>query len=158
MFGVVVCPRCGRGKGVALKQKTTVCSCGFEIRVTPSKVRGRAATARELVSLVRRANAQAAGGLEAYEKAITPRKAARIQDVHARVIAAVGSNGDRATRVRNAAAELSRELERFTRADWGKVLAGLRIMDAEEALDALLRTNAVFEPKAGFYRAVGLTA
>lgn len=141
-----------------MKQKTTTCACGFEIRVVPMKIRARADTARQLVPLVGRLNAQIAGGLEAYERAVTPRRRTRIRDVHARVIAAVPKEGDRATRIRAAAVELSRELEVFTLDDWSKVLAGLGIPEPEGALDALIRANAVFEPKAGFYRTVGLTA
>jgi hypothetical protein len=158
MYGVVLCPRCKRAKGVDLKQKTTTCQCGFEIRVVPARVRARAETARELAPLVGRANAQIAGGLDAYERDAQPRKRARIRDVHARIIAAIPKGGDRTSRVHAAAMELSRELELFTRDDWIRVVSGLGIPDPEVALDSLIRSNAVFEPKAGFYRIVGLTA
>src|SRR5213596_3502262 len=73
MYGVIVCPRCKRAKGVDLKQKTTTCACGFEIRIAPSRVRARADTARELASLVGQVSAELAGGLAAYRKAATPR-------------------------------------------------------------------------------------
>lgn len=158
MFGVVVCPRCRKAKGVDLKKKTTTCACGFEIRIVPDRIHARAGTARELASMVGRLNAEIAGGLDAYERAAAPRKRARIRDVHARVIAAVPRSGDRATRFRAAAIELSKELELFTLEDWGKVMAGLGMPKAESALDALIRSNVVFEPKAGYYRTVGLTA
>lgn len=158
MFGVVVCPRCHRAKGVDLKQKTTTCSCGFEIRVVPERIRGRAGTARELAPLVGRHNAEIAGGLDAYERALAPKKRARVRDVHARVIASVVRRGDRVTRIRAAAIALSNELELFTLEDWRKVLSGLGISEAEAALDALIRSNAVFEPKPGYYRTVALTA
>ncbi len=157
-YGVVVCPRCKRAKGVGLKQKTTTCSCGFEIRVTPARVRARAESARELAPLVGSINAEVAGGLKAYEQALAPRKRRRSQDVHTRVVAAVPRTGDRSTRVRTAAVELTRELELFTFDDWSHVLVGLGIADPRAALDALIRANAVFEPKAGFYRTIGLTA
>src|SRR5439155_218726 len=61
MYGVIVCPRCKRAKGVDLKQKTTTCACGFEIRIAPSRVRARADTARELASLVGQVSAELAG-------------------------------------------------------------------------------------------------
>lgn len=158
MYGVIVCPRCKRAKGVDLKQKTTTCACGFEIHVAPSRIRARAGTARELAGLVGRWNAEIAGGMKEYESFAAPRKRSRIRDVHARVVAAIPKGGDRSTRIRAAAFELSRELELFTREDWAKILAGLGIPDPEAALDTLIRANAVFEPKAGFYRTVGLTA
>src|SRR6266480_6501626 len=72
MYGVVVCPRCKRAKGVDLKQKTTTCLCGFEIRVVPARVRARANTARELAPLVGQVSAEIAGGLKAYREAAAP--------------------------------------------------------------------------------------
>lgn len=157
MYGVVVCPRCKRAKGVDLKQKTTACSCGFEIRVLPAKVRARAQTARELAPLVARVNAEIAGGLKIVERDLAPPKRPRIRDVHARVVAAVPKEGDRVSRIRAAALELTKELQVFTLEDWTKVLVGLGIPEPEAALDALIRNNAVFQPKEGFYRTVGLT-
>ncbi len=156
MYGVVVCPRCHKAKGVDLRQKTTACPCGFEIRVTPARVKARAATPRELAPLVGQVNAELAGGTRTVQQALAPPKRPRPREVHARVIAAVPKAGDRTTRIRAAAAELTSELEVFTRDDWARVLEGLGIPDAEAALDALLRANAVFEPKEGFYRSVDL--
>ncbi len=156
MYGVVVCPRCKRAKGVDLKQKTTTCACGFEIRVLPARVRGRAATARELAPLVGQVNAELAGGTKVVQKAFAPAKKARPCEVHARVIAAIPTHGDRSSRMRAAAVELTNELELFTRDDWMQVLAGLGLADAEGALAVLLDANVVFEPKPGFYRVVDL--
>jgi hypothetical protein len=157
MYGVVVCPRCKRAKGVDLKQKTTTCMCGFEIHVLPARVRARAATARELAPLVGQVNAELAGGTRAVQQALALPKRPRPKQVHARVIAAVPKTGDRTTRIRAAAVELTSELEVFTRDDWSRVLEGLGISDPEGALESLVRANSVFEPKEGFYRAVDLT-
>ncbi len=157
MFGVVVCPRCHRAKGVDLKQKTTTCSCGFMIRVVPSRVRGRAATGRELAPLVGQVNAELAGAAKTVQKLLAPHKKARPRDVHARVVAAVPARGDRSAKVRAAAVELTNELELFTRDDWARVLDGLGISEADGALETLLSANVVFEPKPGFYRVVDLT-
>lgn len=157
MYGVVVCPRCKRAKGVDLKQKTTTCSCGFTIHVLPARVKARAATARDLAPLVGEVNAELAGGTRAVQQILVPPKRARPREVHARVIAAVPKDGDRTSRIRAAAAGLTNELEVFTLDDWTRVLDGLRIPNAEAALESLVRSNAVFEPRAGFYRAVDLT-
>jgi len=156
MYGVVVCPRCKRAKGVDLKQKTTTCACGFEIRLAPGRIRTRAATARELPPLVGQVNAELAGGTRAVQQAFALPRRPRPKEVHARVIAAVPKSGDRASRIRAAAVELTNELEVFTKDDWSRILEGLGIPDAETALESLLRANAVFEPKEGFYRAVDL--
>ncbi len=157
MYGVVVCPRCKRAKGVDLKQRTTTCACGFTIHVAPARVKAKAATPRDLAPLVGQVNAELAGGTRAVQQLLAPPKRPRQRDVHARVIAAVPKQGDRNARIRAAAAELTNELEVFTRDDWARVLEGLGIPDPENALESLVRSNAVFEPKEGFYRAVDLT-
>ena len=157
MYGVVVCPRCKRAKGVDLKQKTTTCLCGFEIRVVPSRVRARANTARELAPLVGQVSAEIAGGLKAYREAAAPVRRIRPRDVHLRVIGIASKAQGRANRVRAAAVELTRELEVFSMPDWDRVLAGLGIPHPEEALAALVRANLVLEPTSGFYRAVSLS-
>jgi hypothetical protein len=157
MYGVVVCPRCRRAKGVDLKQKTTTCSCGFEIHVVPARVRARAATARDLAPLVGQVAAEIAGGAAEVQRAMVPPRNPRPSQVHARVIAAVPQRGDRSSKVRAAAVELTNELELFTRDDWSRVLDGLGVPDADSALAVLLDANVVFEPKPGFFRAVDLT-
>ena len=157
MYGVVVCPRCRRAKGVDLKQKTTTCSCGFEIRVLPARVRARAATPRELAPLVGQVNAELGGGAQVVAKAFATPKKARPREVHTRVIAAIPKEGDRASKVRAAAFQLTNELEVFTKDDWIRVLEGLGIPEPAGALAALQDANVEFEPRAGFNRAVDLT-
>ena len=154
MFGVVVCPRCHRAKGVELSKRTTSCSCGFEIRVVLARLPVRVGTERELVEAVRRVSAELAGGLAEYEKAIALRPRKRIGDVHARVVVIAMKAGDKAHRIRASAIELSKELEMFSYGDLRAVLEALGIQDVEESLDELLRSNVVYEPREGFYRAV----
>jgi len=154
MFGVVVCPRCHRAKGVDLKQKTTTCPCGFEIRVQPSRIRARVGTERELIESVRRIQAELAGGLAEYERAAAPPRKKRIGEVHARVAAVAKKAGDRAHRIRAAAESLTEELEVFSVEDLRTVLEALGIHDVAGALEELLAANVVYEPKEGFYRAI----
>ncbi|OGS51170.1 MAG: hypothetical protein A3K65_05580 [Euryarchaeota archaeon RBG_16_68_12] len=154
MYGVVVCPRCRRAKGVDLGRKTTTCPCGLEIRVVPSRVKVQVGTSRELIEAVQRANAELGGGLGIVERASAPRRRRPSRDVHQRVVALAAKAGDRAHRVRAAATELTRELEVFSYDDLRAVLLGLGIDDVEEALDELLHANVVYEPREGYYRAV----
>lgn len=157
MFGVVVCPRCRRAKGVDLKQKTTACACGFEIHVTPSRIRERAATARELAPLVGHVNAEVAGGLDAYRKAAAPTRRRRPRDVHVRIVGIASQSRSQISRLRSAAVELTRELEVFSLEDWSRVLADLGIPRPEEALSNLVRENFVLQPREGFYRTASLS-
>src|SRR3989442_1449063 len=125
-------------------------------RRSPRRIRGRAESARELAPLVGKVSAELAGGTEEYRRAQAPVSRRRSRDVHVRVIAVAGKGRDRASRVRSAAIELTRELEVFSLSDWERVLAGLGIPNPAEALATLVEENTVFEPKAGFFRAVAL--
>lgn len=140
-----------------LGQKTTVCSCGFEIRVAPARIRARASTARELVPIVARINAEIAGGQAEYAKAAAPRRKRRSRDVHARVVAQASKARDRARRLRAAALGLTEELVVFSFEDWRRVLEALGIADSERALQGLVRANEVYEPRPGFFRSVDVS-
>ena len=157
MYGVIVCPRCNRAKGVDLEQKTTTCVCGFEIHVLPARIRARATSAREIAPLVGKVNAEIAGGLETYLRDAAPVRRRRSKDVHLRVAGIASKAHDRVGRIRSAAIELTRELEVFSLGDWTRVLEALGVPRAEEALAALMRANFVHEPKAGFYRTVSFS-
>jgi Ser/Thr protein kinase RdoA (MazF antagonist) len=151
MFGVVVCPRCGRAKGVELPKKTTECECGFEIRVTSGAVRFETSDARGLAAAVGRINAELHGGTKDVEAAERPKR--RSKNAYARVIAEA-SRGDRRQRMRVAAEALAREFVLFTAEDWRQVTEALAIPNPRGCLEELVRGNVVYEPKPGFYRTV----
>ena len=153
MFGVIVCPRCGRAKGVELPKKTTSCPCGFEIRVLPSRVRFETANARELAAAVGRINAEIRGGSEEVA-AFAPKRARRSRDAYARVVADASRAGDRRQRARAAAEGLAREFVLFSVEDWRRVLSALGIPEADGSLAELVQGNVVYEPKPGYYRTV----
>src|SRR5256712_2608844 len=87
MYGVVVCPRCKRAKGVNLKQKTTTCQCGFDIHIVPARIRGRAESARELAPLVGKVSAELAGGTEEYRRGPAPAPRGRSPHAPPRLLA-----------------------------------------------------------------------
>ena len=153
MFGVVVCPRCGRAKGVELPKKTTSCQCGFEIRVHPSRIRFEVADARELAAAVGRINAELRGGTEEVA-ALTAKPRKRSRDAYLRVVATAGRAGDRRQRTRAAAEGLAKEFVLFTTEDWRHVAEALGLPNPEEGLQELVRGNVVYEPKPGYYRTV----
>src|SRR2546428_8308005 len=96
MYGVVVCPRCKRAKGVNLKQKTTTCQCGFDIHIVPARIRGRAESARELAPLVGKVSAELAGGTEEYRRGQAPGRRRRARQVAGRLLAVARKEGGRA--------------------------------------------------------------
>jgi len=153
MFGVVVCPRCKRAKGVELPKKTTSCPCGFEIRVFPSRLKYETSDARDLAEAVGRINAELRGGTEEVA-AITAKPRKRSKNAYARVVAVAARAGDRRQKVRAAAEGLAREFVLFSREDWARVLEMLGIPQVDESLEELVRGNVVYEPKPGFFRNV----
>lgn len=153
MFGVVVCPNCGRAKGVEIRKATTACQCGFTIRVQRSKVRFETSDARELASAVGRINAKIHGEPEDAES-IGPKPERLPRDAFARIVDAASRAGDRRQRVRVAAEELAREFVVFSLQDWRRVLASLDIPNPDLSLQELVRSNVVYEPKPGFFRTV----
>jgi hypothetical protein len=151
MFGIVVCPRCKRAKGVDLEKKKTTCDCGLEIRITANRTTFETSDARELAAAVGRTQADIHGGTKAVETASRPKK--RSKDAFARVIADA-SRGDRRQRMRLAAEGLAREFVLFTAEDWRRVAEALAIPDPNDALDELTRGNVLYEPRPGYYRTV----
>ncbi|HKZ63433.1 MAG TPA: DUF1922 domain-containing protein [Thermoplasmata archaeon] len=153
MFGVVVCPRCGRAKGIELPKKTTSCPCGFEIRVHRSRVKYETANARELATAVGRIQADLGGGQKEVETT-TPRPKRRSKDAFTRIVAAASGAGDRRQRARAAAEGLTREFVLFSQEDWRHVAATLGLPNADDLLEELVRGNVVYEPKPRYYRTV----
>jgi len=151
MFGVVVCPRCKRAKGVELEKKTTTCDCGFEIRILASRTVFETSDARELAAEVGRTQARLRGGTKEVEAASRPKR--RSRDAFTRVITDAG-RGDRRQRMRRAAEGLAREFVLFTLEDWRRVAEALAIPDPSEALEELTRGNVVYQPRPGYYRTV----
>jgi len=152
MYGVVVCPRCRRAKGVRATQRTTACSCGATIPVRRSSLRARVDRVTELPAAVRTVATAVAGGEREYAAMAKPPKR-RSAQVHVRVAAAVGA-GDRRAKVLAAARGLTAEVIVFTREDFARVLSLLGLGDADAALESLRRENLLVEPRPGYFRVI----
>ena len=152
MYGVVVCSRCGRARGVRIGQKTASCQCGHKIDLSMAKVGRKTEDARELARAVGLENAKLSGGLEDCEKvSLLPRKR---KGAHGRAATAAERAGNRDAKVRVVAEELSRELGTFTVGDFGVVLVSLGIQDPQKLLEELSKANFIYEPSPGRFRVV----
>ena len=60
-YGVIVCPSCGKAKGVEAEKKTTTCQCGREIELSRVKLHYSTDSPMELADAVAQANALIAG-------------------------------------------------------------------------------------------------
>jgi len=146
MHGVIVCPRCGRAKGVRASQKTTSCQCGFVIPVHASRLKARVENVKDLPEAVR--TVAAAGRLEA------PRRKKPSRDVTTRVAEIAAKAGDRRHRILAAAESLTAELVLFTAEDFDRVLRVLNLPEVQSCLDILRRENLLAEPRPGYFRVV----
>ncbi len=152
MYGVVVCNRCRRAKGVRVGQKTTLCQCGHKIELSVARIKRKTEDARELARAVGLENANLRGGREEYEKAsLPPRKG---KGAHGRAATVAEKAGNRDAKVRAAAGELSKELGTFTARDFAVVLVSLGIPDPQRRLEELSKANFVYEPTPSRYRVV----
>lgn len=61
-YGVIVCPKCGKARGVETKKKTTSCQCGREIVLSKTRFEFTTDSPLELADAVAQANEQLAGG------------------------------------------------------------------------------------------------
>jgi len=146
MHGVIVCPRCGRAKGVRASQKTTSCQCGFVIAVHASKLKARVENVKDLPEAVR--TIAAAGRLGAPSR----RKPSR--DISTRVAEVAAKAGDRRHRILAAAETLTAELVLFTAEDFDRVLRLLNLPEADACLAILRRENLLAEPRPGYFRVI----
>ena len=152
MYGVVVCSRCKRAKGVRIGQKTTLCQCGNTIKLAVAKVKSRTDDARQLAKAVGLENARLHGGREEYEEAVhLPR---RRKGVHGRAADAAMNAGNRDAKVRSVAVELSRELGAFSARDFAVVLVSLGIPAPDKRLEELVEARLVYQPSPDRFKAV----
>lgn len=152
MYGVVVCSRCKRAKGVSLDQKTTTCQCGNKIILKGTRVRARTEDARELAKAIAAENARLRGGLEEYRRvAGTPR---RIGGVHGRIVDEAAKAGKKDEKVKAVALKLTESLGSFTAKDFVLILTSMGIAGPHDRLKELIELNLVYEPEPGRFKAV----
>jgi len=67
MFGVIICPRCNRARGVDLSVKTSKCpGCGLHSEVDRMRTYFQTDNEQELAELVRRTNSRMQHSIEDY--------------------------------------------------------------------------------------------
>ena len=152
MYGVIVCPRCHRAKGISLKQKTTTCQCGHKINLSVARVYAKTSDTRELANAVALQNTKLRGGLKEYERAAsTPKRAKGVLGLVADSAAKAKS---REEKVRAVAVGLTVKLGSFTARDFALVLESMSVPGPEARLGELLESAFIYQPEPGRYRAV----
>jgi len=148
-YGVIVCPGCGKAKGVETKKKTTTCPCGREIKLARIKLRYETDSPHELAEAVAQANALIAGGEKLQKE-----KRSRKKDPYTMISEKAKRIRDPLERMGVVASELTKMKNEFTEDDLRRVVMLLGKSSAQDILARLQEHNIVYESSDGKYRAV----
>jgi hypothetical protein len=148
-YGLVICPACGKARGVETAKKTSTCPCGRQGRLFKSQVKFETDSPLELASVVAQANSQLASG----KKFRRPRSKVA-KDPFARVAQRVKGIRDQTEMAEAMVRGLTEELGDFSVDDLGRVLSLLGKGSPGEMVERLKDGNLVLEVGEGRYRSV----
>ena len=147
-YGVIICPKCGKAKGIETRKKTTTCPCGREIRLKRGMLKFMTDSPSELADLVARVNA-ALYGAEPMPK----EKKRKRRDSYAAMVEGTAAIKDPLERFHVIATELTKSKSEFDLNDLRRVLNIIGKDDPERVLARLLERGVVFESSPGKFKA-----
>ena len=148
-YGLIICPSCGKARGVETSRKTTSCPCGRSVKLRKSMIKFETDSPRELADMVGQANEQLLAG-----KKFRRRRAKESDDPCVRVARASMALKDPVQRGEAIARGLTDELGDFGLDELRAVLSVIGSNDPESLVRRLIEANIVYEVDAGRYRAV----
>ena len=165
-FGIVLCSRCNKARGVRLIAKSATCTqCGKRIDVKKAKILTRLDSEKEVAAAVRNYNTELEGGTEIYardiravekkEATMEPTRVEKSRDVYTEVIKKLVLITARDEKILAAVKELCRYQGEFTRNDLSEVLKRIGIKGddvSERYIDKFIENNMIYQPKNGLYR------
>ena len=146
-YGIVICPACGKARGIEASRKTSSCPCGRQVRIRKSMLKFETDSPHELAEMVAQANTQLANG-----KRFRRTKPRAPSDPCARVAQRVMVLRGPAERAEAIARELTAELGDFGVDDVRRVVSVLGRDDPEEIMTRLKDSSLVYEVCEGRYR------
>ena len=149
-YGLVICPSCGKARGVETAKKTSTCPCGRHGRLFKSQMKYRTDSPLELAEMVAQANLQLAGG----KKFRRPRSSKGTDDPFARVAKRAKGLRDPAEAAEAVVRGLTEELGDFSVEDLRQVLLLLGKGSPDDMISRLVDNNLVFEVREGRYRSI----
>ena len=148
-YGLVICPACGKARGIEASRKTSSCPCGRQVKIRKSIFKFMTDSPRELAEMVAQANTQLANG-----KKFRRSRSRAPSDPCARVAKRVMVLRGSAERAEAIARELTAELGDFGLEEVRRVLALLGRNDPEEVISRLKDSSLVYEVCEGRFRVV----
>ena len=146
-YGLVICPACGRARGIESCRKTSSCPCGRQVRIRKSMLKFETDSPLELAEMVAQANTQLASG-----KRFRRSKPRTPSDPFARVAQRVMILKGSTERTEAIARELTVEFGDFGVEEVRRVVAVLGRDDPEEIMSRLKENSLVYEVSEGRYR------
>jgi len=147
-YGVVVCPKCGRARGVETVRKTVTCQCGRVIKVGRMKLLYPTDSPLDLADIVGKVNASLKGG-EPMPKARRKRKA----DSYTAIYEKARGIKDPLERIRAVVSELTKLKPVFDLEDVSRLAAIVGEESSEVFLSKLMASGVVYEVAPGKFKA-----
>jgi secreted Zn-dependent insulinase-like peptidase len=147
-YGVIVCPKCGRARGVESIRKTVTCQCGRVIKVGRMKLQYPTDSPLELADIVGKVNASLKGG-EPMPKAKRKRKA----DAYTKIFEKARGIKDPLERMRAVVSELTAMKSVFDNDDIARLAAIIGEESSEALLSKLMANGVVYEVAPGKFKA-----
>ena len=148
-YAVIVCPSCGKARGVECERKTTTCQCGKEIQVQRVGFQYETDSPMDLANAVAQANALILGG-----ERVKKERRSRKKDPFAQVAEKARSFKDPLERLKAVARELTAAGGDFSVEELKKVAPLLGKMTAEDMAARMLEHGIVYETADGRFRLV----
>lgn len=148
-YAVIICPKCGKAKGVEAERKTTTCPCGREITLSRTKFLFESNSPSELASAVAEANEQLGEGTK--PKA---RRKSSPKDPYAGVAERARAIKDPLERMRVIASELTVMHGEFGYDDMKRIASLVGRESPEDMIARLQEHSLIYETSEGTYRSV----
>ncbi len=146
-YGVIVCPKCGRARGVESSRKTTTCQCGRQIKLARMKLRFVTDSPHELAQMVAEVNASLKGA-GPMPRARKKRKRV-VEDA---ISERISSIKDPLERMRAVVAELVASKKELGHEDMEKAATVLGKKDPDALAARLLELGIIYEVGPGKFR------
>ena len=148
-YAVIICPKCGKAKGVEAGKKTTTCPCGREMVLSRQKFYFETDSPSELANAVAEANEQLSEG-----KRPKARRKAKHQDPYARISEQARAIKDPLERMRTVAQEMTTLQGEFSCEDLRRVAHLVGTISPEDMVAKLQEHGLIYEVSEGMYRSV----
>jgi hypothetical protein len=147
-YGVIICPKCGKARGVESVRKTVTCQCGRKIKLARMKLQFMTDSPLELAEIVAKVNASL-GGKGPMPKAKRKRKA----DPYDAISENVKGVKDPLERMRMIVSGLSAVRPEFDSEDIARIAAIIGSENPDVLVDKLLASGIIYEVAPGKFKA-----